>query len=87
MCTRYYIKMLKEELRDNIRGGVIDIHIVNGVLIVDINTIYDLVFRYTDSNIMNEILVGKTVKEKTFEILKKYKKYLLSHYFTKKYLK
>lgn len=87
MCTRYFTALLKEELRDNIRGGYIDIHTVNGMLIVDINTIYDLVFRYTDSNIMYEILAGKTAKEKAFEISKKYEKYLLSHYFTKKYLK
>lgn len=87
MCTKYFIKLLKEELKDNIRGGFIDIHIVDGMLIVDINTIYDLVFRYTDSNIMNEILVGRTVKQKANDILIDYRQYLLSHYFTKKFLK
>ena len=87
MCTKYFIRLLKEELRENIKVGFIDIHIIDGVLIVDIQPSYIICFRYTDNKIMDEILIGKTVKEKTNEILKLYKKFLLSRYFTKKYLK
>lgn len=86
MCAKYFIKLLKEELRDNIRLGILDIHIIDGMLIVDINTIYNTSFRYTDDKIMDEILIGKSVKEKAFEILKMYKSYLLSHFFTQKFI-
>lgn len=87
MCAKYFIKLLKEELRDNIRLGILDIHIIDGMLIVDINTIYNTSFRYTDDKIMDEILIGKPVKEKAFEILQMYKSYLLRHFFTKKFYK
>lgn len=86
MC-KYFIRLLKEELRVSIKGGFIDIHIVDGMLIVDIHTIYNLEFRYTDDEIMEEILIGKPVKEKAFEILEMYKSYLLTHFFTKKFYK
>lgn len=64
MCVKYFIKLLRKELRDNIRVCFLDIHIVDGMLIVDIHTIYNLEFRYTDDKIMEEILFGKPVKEK-----------------------
>lgn len=71
---------LKKQLSRRVKG-VVSVHIVNNVLIVDINTLDGCSYHYTINNIAVQLSVGLSSKIVADVIVKQYKKYILKHYF------
>lgn len=71
---------LKKQLSRRVKG-VVSVHIVNNVLIVDINSLNGCSFHYTINNIAVQLSVGLSSKIVSDVIVKEYKKYILKYYF------
>ena len=71
---------LKKQLSRRVKG-VVFVHIVNNVLIVDINSLNGCSFHYTINNIAVQLSVGLSSKIVSDVIVKEYKKYILKYYF------
>lgn len=73
-------QVLKGELRRKIRG-VISVHIVEDMLIVDIRRNGSAPWRYTIKNIAVQLSVGLSSRIIADVITKQYKNYILKTYF------
>lgn len=71
---------LKKQLSRRVKG-IVYVHIVNNILIIDINSLDGCSFHYTISNIAVQLSVGLSSKIVADVIVKEYKKYILKHYF------
>ena len=71
---------LKKQLSRRVKG-IVSVHIVNNILIVDINTLDGCSYHYTINNIAVQLSVGLSSKIVADVIVKEYKKYILKHYF------
>lgn len=77
---KVFTKALKEQLRQKIRG-VISVHIVDDMLIVDIRRNGSTPWRYTIKNIAVQLSVGLSSRIVAGVIAKQYKNYILKTYF------
>ena len=80
---RIFTNALKKRLKDSIRGNI-SIHIINGILLVEIYSIGNLHWRYTINNLAEQISTGLSSKIVADVIVKQYKKYILSEHFYSK---
>lgn len=71
---------LKKQLSRRVKG-VVFVHIVNNVLIVDINSLNGCSYHYTINNIAVQLSVGLSSKIVSDVIVKQYKKCILKYYF------
>lgn len=71
---------LKKQLSRRVKG-VVSVHIVNNVLIVDINSLNGCSYHYTINNIAVQLSVGLSSKIVSDVIVKHYKKCILKYYF------
>lgn len=71
---------LKRHLRLRIKG-TISVHIANDTLIVDINPIGCMVWRYTINNLSVQLSTGLSSIILSDVIVKQYKQYILKQYF------
>lgn len=71
---------LKKQLSRRVKG-VVSVHIVNNVLIVDINSLNGCLYHYTINNIAVQLSVGLSSKIVSDVIVKQYKKCILKYYF------
>lgn len=71
---------LKKQLSRRVKG-IVSVHIVNNVLIVDINSLDGCSYHYTINNIAVQLSVGLSSKIVADVIVKDYKKHILKHYF------
>lgn len=71
---------LKKQLSRRVKG-VVSVHIVNNVLIVDINSLNGCSYHYTINNIAVQLSVGLSSKIVSDVIVKQYKKCILKYYF------
>ena len=71
---------LKKQLSRRVKG-VVSVHIVNNVLIIDINSLNGCSYHYTINNIAVQLSVGLSSKIVSDVIVKEYKKYILKYYF------
>lgn len=71
---------LKKQLSRRVKG-VVSVHIVNNVLIVDINSLNGCSYHYTINNIAVQLSVGLSSKIVADVIIKQYKKCILKYYF------
>ena len=71
---------LKKQLSRRVKG-IVSVHIVNNVLIVDINSLDGCSYHYTINNIAVQLSVGLSSKIVADVIVKDYKKNILKHYF------
>lgn len=71
---------LKKQLSRRVKG-IVSVHIVNSVLIVDINSLDGCSYHYTINNIAVQLSVGLSSKIVADVIVKDYKKHILKHYF------
>lgn len=71
---------LKKQLSRRVKG-VVSVHIVNNVLIVDINSLNGDTYHYTINNIAVQLSVGLSSKIVSDVIVKQYKKCILKYYF------
>lgn len=71
---------LKKQLSRRVKG-VVFVHIVNNVLIVDINSLNGCSYHYTINNIAVQLSVGLSSKIVSDVIVKQYKKHILKYYF------
>lgn len=77
---RIFKNVLKKQLSRRVKG-IVSVHIVNNILIVDINTLDGWSYHYTINNIAVQLSVGLSSKIVADVIVKEYKKYILKHYF------
>lgn len=77
---RIFKNALKKQLSRRVKG-IVTVHIVNNVLIVDINSLDGCSYHYTINNIAVQLSVGLSSKIVADVIVKEYKKYILKHYF------
>ena len=78
---RIFINALKKQLKQRIKGDL-SVHIVDETLIVDIQSVGFCTWHYTISNLAVQISIGLSSRIVADTIVKKYKKYILSEYFT-----
>lgn len=71
---------LKKQLSRRVKG-VVSVHILNNVLIVDINSLNGCTYHYTINNIAVQLSVGLSSKIVSDVIVKQYKKCILKYYF------
>jgi hypothetical protein len=71
---------LKKQLSRQVKG-IVSVHIVNNILIVDINSLDGCSFHYTINNIAVQLSVGLSSKIVADVIVKKYKEHILKYYF------
>ena len=77
---RIFKNALKKQLSRRVKG-IVFVHIVNNILIVDINSPNGCTFRYTINNIAVQLSVGLSSSIVSDVIVKQYKKYILKYYF------
>lgn len=77
---RIFKNALKKQLSRRVKG-IVSVHIVNNVLIVDINSLDGCSYHYTINNIAVQLSVGLSSKIVADVIVKEYKKHILKHYF------
>lgn len=77
---KIFKNVLKKQLSRRVKG-VVSVHIVNNVLIVDINSLNGCSYHYTINNIAVQLSVGLSSKIVADVIVKQYKKYILKYYF------
>lgn len=77
---KIFKKALKKQLSRRVKG-IVSVHIVNNILIVDINSLDGCSYHYTINNIAVQLSVGLSSKIVADVIVKQYKKYILKHYF------
>lgn len=71
---------LKRQLQERIKGNI-SVHIIDDILIIDINPLGLNPWHYTISNIAVQISIGLSVKIVSDVIVKQYRKYILNQYF------
>lgn len=77
---RIFKNALKKQLSRRVKG-IVSVHIVNNVLIVDINSLDGCSYHYTINNIAVQLSVGLSSKIVADVIVKDYKKHILKYYF------
>ena len=77
---RIFKNALKKQLSRRVKG-IVTVHIVNNILIVDINSLDGCSYHYTINNIAVQLSVGLSSKIVADVIVKDYKKHILNHYF------
>lgn len=77
---RIFKNALKKQLSRRVKG-IVSVHIVNNILIVDINSLNGCAFHYTINNIAVQLSVGLSSKIVADVIVKQYKKNILKYYF------
>lgn len=77
---RIFKNAVKKQLSRCVKG-IVSVHIVNNILIVDINSLDGCSYHYTINNIAAQISVGLSSKIVADVIVKQYKKYILKYYF------
>ena len=77
---KIFKKALKKQLSRRVKG-IVSVHIVNNVLIVDINSLNGCSYHYTINNIAVQLSVGLSSKIVSDVIVKQYKKCILKYYF------
>ena len=77
---RIFKNALKKQLSRRVKG-IVSVHIVNNILIVDINSLDGCSYHYNINNIAVQLSVGLSSKIVADVIVKQYKKYILKHYF------
>lgn len=77
---KFFKNALKKQISRRVKG-IVSIHIVNNILIVDINSPDGCSYHYTINNIAAQISVGLSSKIVADVIVKQYKKYILKYYF------
>lgn len=73
-------KALKKQLKRRIKGDL-SVHIVDGVLIVDIQSVGCYTWHYTINNLAVQMSTGLSSRIVADVIVKQYKKYILSKHF------
>lgn len=80
---RIFTNALKKQLKQRIKGDL-SVHIVDGTLIVDIQSVGYYTWQYTINNLAVQISTGLSSRIVADVIVKQYKKYILSkHFYTK----
>lgn len=80
---RIFTNALKKQLKQRIKGDLF-IHIVDDTLIVDIQLLGCYTWHYTINNLAVQISTGLSSRIVTDDIVKQYKKYILSKHFYSK---
>lgn len=77
---RIFRAKLKKQLRECIKGDV-SVHIIDDILIIDINSLGLYPWHYTINNIAVQMSAGLSSRIVADVIVKQYKKYILSQHF------
>lgn len=77
---RIFANALKKQLRQRVKGAI-SVHIVNGTLIVDINSEGCWTWHYTINNLAVHMSKGLCSKIVSDVIVEQYMKYILKQYF------
>lgn len=80
---RIFTNALKKQLKQRIKGDL-SVHIVDGTLIVDIQSVGYYTWQYTINNLAVQISTGLSSRIVADVIIKQYKKYILSKHFYSK---
>ena len=80
---RIFTNALKKQLKHRIKGDLA-VHIVDGTLIVDIQSVGYYTWQYTINNLDVQISTGLSSRIVADVIVKQYKKYILSKHFYSK---
>lgn len=80
---RIFTNALKKQLKQRIKGDLA-VHIVDGTLIVDIQSVGYYTWQYTINNLAVQISTGLSSRIVADVIVKQYKKYILSKHFYSK---
>lgn len=80
---RIFTNALKKQLKQRIKGDL-SVHIVDDTLIVDIQSVGYYTWQYTINNLAVQISTGLSSRIVADDIVKQYKKYILSKYFYSK---
>lgn len=80
---RIFTNALKKQLKQRIKGDL-SVHIVDDTLIVDIQSVGYYTWQYTINNLAVQISTGLSSRIVEDDIVKQYKKYILSKYFYSK---
>lgn len=80
---RIFTNALKKQLKQRIKGDLA-VHIVDGTLIVDIQSVGYYTWQYTINNLDVQISTGLSSRIVANVIVKQYKKYILSKHFYSK---
>lgn len=76
---RIFTNALKKQLKQRIKGDL-SVHIVDDTLIVDIQSVGYYTWQYTINNLAVQISTGLSSRIVADDIVKQYKKYILSKY-------
>ena len=80
---RIFRAKLKKQLRECIKGDI-SVHIIDDILIIDVNSLSLQPWHYTINNIAVQMSAGLSSRIVADVIVKQYKKYILSqHFYTK----
>lgn len=80
---RIFRAKLKKQLLERIKGDV-SVHVIDDILIIDINSLGLYQWHYTINNIAVQMSAGLSSRIVADVIVKQYKKYILSqHFYTK----
>ena len=77
---RIFINALKKQLSQRVKG-VISVHIVNDILLVEIDLVGYCEWCYAINNLAVQMSTGLSSKIVADVIVKQYKKYILKQYF------
>jgi hypothetical protein len=80
IMERIFTNALRKQLRQRIKG-TISVHIIDGILIIDIVDGVSQYWRYTLNNLSVNLSVGLSSKIVSDVIVKQYKKYIFKQYF------
>jgi hypothetical protein len=80
---RIFTNALKKQLKQRIKGDL-SVHIVDGTLIVDIQSVGYYTWQYIINNLAVQISTGLSSRIVADVIVKQYKKYILSKHFYSK---
>lgn len=77
---RIFTNALKKQLKQRIKGDL-SVHIVDDILIVDIQPVGCLTWHYTINNLAVQISIGLSSRIVADVIVTQYKKYILNKHF------
>ena len=77
---RIFINALKRQLSQRVKGDI-SVHIVNDILIVEIDLVGYCGWCYAINNLAAQMSTGLSSKIVSDVIVKRYKKYILKQYF------
>ena len=80
---RIFANALKKQLKQRIKGDL-SVHIVDDTLIVDIQSVGCYTWHYTIKNLAVQISTGLSSRNVVDDIMKQYKKYILTKHFYSK---